>query len=29
MFKSMLTLIKEYLEGKKDYYQVIGVSKRV
>ena len=29
MFKSMLTLIKEYLQGKKDYYQVIGVSKRV
>ena len=29
MFKSMLTLIKEYLEGKKDYYQVIGISKRV
>ena len=29
MFKSMLTLTKEYLEGKKDYYQIIGTSKRV
>jgi hypothetical protein len=29
MFKSMLELCKEYLEGKKDYYQVIGTSKRV
>ena len=29
MFKSMLTLAKDYLEGKKDYYQIIGTSKRV
>ena len=29
MFKSMLTLVKDYLEGKKDYYQIIGTSKRV
>ena len=29
MFKSMLTLSKDYLEGKKDYYQIIGTSKRV
>ena len=29
MFRSMLTLTKEYLEHKKDYYQIIGTSKRV
>ena len=29
MFRSMLTLTKEYLEGKKYYYQIIGTSKRV
>ena len=29
MFRSMLTLTKEYLEDKKDYYQIIGTSKRV
>ncbi len=29
MFRSMLDLTKEYLEGKKDYYQIIGTSKRV
>ena len=29
MFRSMLTLTKEYLEGGKDYYQIIGTSKRV
>ena len=29
MFKNMLNLCKEYLEGKKDYYQLIGTSKRV
>ena len=29
MFKGMLKLCKEYLEGKKDYYQLIGTSKRV
>ena len=29
MFRGMLILTKEYLEGKKDYYQIIGTSKRV
>ena len=29
MFRSMLNLTKEYLEGNKDYYQIIGTSKRV
>lgn len=29
MFRNMLNLTKEYLEGKKDYYQIIGTSKRV
>ena len=29
MFKGMLNLTKEYLEDKKDYYQLIGTSKRV
>tara|TARA_R110002012_G_scaffold12333_3_gene55011 strand:+ start:926 stop:1456 length:531 start_codon:yes stop_codon:yes gene_type:complete len=29
MFKSMLKLTQDYFEGKKDYYQVIGTSKRV
>ena len=29
MFRGMLNLTKEYLEGKKDYYQLIGTSKRV
>ena len=29
MFRNMLCLTKEYLEGKKDYYQIIGTSKRV
>ena len=29
MFRGMLNLCKEYLEGKKDYYQLIGTSKRV
>ena len=29
MFRNMLVLTKEYLEGKKDYYQIIGTSKRV
>ena len=29
MFRNMLILTKEYLEGKKDYYQIIGTSKRV
>lgn len=29
MFKGLLTLVKEYCEGKKDFYQVVGLSKRV
>mgnify|MGYP003704406745 CR=1 FL=1 len=29
MFRSLLTLVKEYCEGKKDFYQVVGYSKRV
>ncbi len=29
MFKGMIELMKQYLEGKKDYYQVVGISKRV
>ena len=29
MFRNMLDLCKQYLEGKKDYYQLIGISKRV
>ncbi len=29
MFKNLLMLCKDYLEGKKDYYQIIGYSKRV
>jgi hypothetical protein len=29
MFRGLLTLIKEYCEGKKDFYQVVGYSKRV
>ena len=29
MFKDMLVLVKEYCEGKKDFYQVISHSKRV
>ena len=29
MFKGLLTLMKEYCEGKKDFYQIIGHSKRV
>ena len=29
MFKNMLILMKEYCEGKKDFYQVISYSKRV
>jgi hypothetical protein len=29
MFKGLLTLMKEYCEGKKDFYQVVGYSKRV
>ena len=29
MFRSLLTLVKEYCEGKKDFYQIVGLSKRV
>jgi hypothetical protein len=29
MFLKLLNLIKEYCEGKKDSYQIIGISKRV
>lgn len=29
MFRGLLTLIKEYCEGKKDFYQIVGYSKRV
>lgn len=29
MFRSLLTLIKEYCEGTKDFYQIVGYSKRV
>jgi len=29
MFKNLLTLVKDYCEGKKDYYQIISYSKRV
>ena len=29
MFRNMLKLCKQYLEGEKDYYQVVGISKRV
>ena len=29
MFRDMLKLMKDYCEGKKDFYQIIGHSKRV
>ena len=29
MFRNMLELCKQYLNGEKDYYQIIGISKRV
>ena len=29
MFRGLLTLVKDYCEGKKDFYQIIGLSKRV
>ena len=29
MFKNMLKLMKDYCDGKKDFYQIIGHSKRV
>lgn len=29
MFRNLLVLVKEYCEGKKDFYQIVGYSKRV
>jgi hypothetical protein len=29
MFKTLLELVRDYCEGKKDFYQVVGYSKRV
>lgn len=29
MFRELLVLVKEYCEGKKDFYQIVGKSKRV
>jgi hypothetical protein len=29
MFRGLLTLVREYCEGKKDFYQIVGYSKRV
>lgn len=29
MFRGLLNLVKEYCEGKKDFYQIVGYSKRV
>ena len=29
MFKTLLELVKDYCEGKKDFYQIVGYSKRV
>lgn len=29
MFRGLLTLVKEYCQGKKDFYQIVGFSKRV
>lgn len=29
MFRGLLALIKEYCEGTKDFYQIVGYSKRV
>lgn len=29
MFRGLLLLVKEYCEGKKDFYQIVGYSKRV
>jgi hypothetical protein len=29
MFRGLLTLVKEYCENKKDFYQIVGYSKRV
>tara|TARA_B110000503_G_scaffold26447_2_gene41784 strand:- start:5366 stop:5893 length:528 start_codon:yes stop_codon:yes gene_type:complete len=29
MFRTLLELVKDYCDGKKDFYQIIGYSKRV
>jgi len=29
MFKGLLEMVKEYCQGKKDFYQIVGYSKRV
>jgi hypothetical protein len=29
MFRNLLVLVKEYCEGNKDFYQIVGYSKRV
>jgi hypothetical protein len=29
LFRNLLTLMKDYCEGKRDFYQVVGYSKRV
>lgn len=29
MFRGLLNLVKDYCEGKKDFYQIVGLSKRV
>ena len=29
MFKNMLGLVRDYCEGKKDFYQIVSHSKRV
>ena len=29
MFRNLLVLVKEYCEGKKDFYQIVGYYKRV
>ena len=29
MFKTLLGLVLEYCEGKKDFYQIVSYSKRV
>ena len=29
MFRNMLTLCEQYFNGEKDYYQLVGISKRV
>ena len=29
MFRNLLVLIKDYCDGKRDFYQIVGYSKRV